>query len=475
MASRGLCGCTRSAVCVGSGLLLLLGLNVAPLANAFEPFFRKEPAPLSSVTPSEQPYDHPPSFKPYAQPNYLPYLNLWHLEERQVVRSPMVLSPDKTMMAYTEVVFTPATRQTVSTLYRVVLSNPVALLSLPTASLNNAGEAVVVVTPPLPNATVPRTGSVLKPIKTGVGTVVSATTWLPRMQYRIARKGVAALKTTLGKPAGPIIASPPLAKTTLPITGQATAGFKSAVSPIGTPPLPKATLPASRNALESVKSTVHWPGSIPKPSKKQLALAQAVALSAKQRANKALWDPFDPNKSLGKREQVIRIGWQRTHPHEFKTLTIIDYTPSGQQLLVWQRNGVSHLGLTPSTIWVYNRATGLSKQYPQLNQALLAQFKALGDPLPEDDIGNNAPQDLRTWDIEPLGWLAGSETVIAIQVWEYLKTIPDGSVIGSEKSTRRFKGVWAFDSASQQLTSVRPTGPWPTVSLPFIPAGLSVE
>jgi hypothetical protein len=365
-------------------LLVIVAIPcLAPQASAFGPF-RKEPAPLPVVMP-DQPYDHPPSFKPYAQPTYLPQLNLWHLEERQVVRSPIVLSPDKTMMAYTEVVFTPATRQTVSTLYRVALGISPPAATPPSGTFNSVSVPLIV-------------------------------------------------------------------------------------------PVPKAKLPAARSALELVKTTLHWPGSVPKPSKKQVLIqVKREALSAKQRLNKVLWAPFDPNQSLGKREQVIRIGWERTRPHEFKTLTIVDYTPSGQRLLVWQRNGVSHLGLTPSKVWVYDRGSGLSKQYPQLNQALAVQFKALGDPLPEDDIGDNFAQDQRTWDLEPLGWLAGSETVMALQVWEYLKIIPDGSVLGAEKSTRRFKGVWAFDTMSQQVTPVRPTPPWPNAPLPLIPAGLKVD
>lgn len=57
--------------------------------------------------------------------HYEPYnifpreLDLWNLEGRRFVRSQPVISPDKSEFAYTEVMFVPNIRQTISKLYRV--------------------------------------------------------------------------------------------------------------------------------------------------------------------------------------------------------------------------------------------------------------------------------------------------------------------------------------------------------------------
>ena len=63
-------------------------------------------------------------------------LDLWNLEGKKFVRSPAVVSPDQSQMAYSEVMFMPKNRQTYAKLYIV----PVAPLQNQTPALPSEGE-----------------------------------------------------------------------------------------------------------------------------------------------------------------------------------------------------------------------------------------------------------------------------------------------------------------------------------------------
>ena len=78
------------------------------------------------------------TLKPYN--NGAKELNLWPLESRKLVQSPVVIAPDRHVMAYTEVTFMPHNRQTFAVLYAVrnpqamlapVVDEPIAYVALP--------------------------------------------------------------------------------------------------------------------------------------------------------------------------------------------------------------------------------------------------------------------------------------------------------------------------------------------------------
>ncbi len=120
----------------------ILGLSVALLPVAFA-FPRKQPKPpirieLNSapvVKPQTQPVqslpganaplsvDNPDNIQDYIR--YEPYnliprdIDLWNLEGKRLIQSKVVAAPDKNAFVYTEVLFTPDTRQTISKLYWV--------------------------------------------------------------------------------------------------------------------------------------------------------------------------------------------------------------------------------------------------------------------------------------------------------------------------------------------------------------------
>lgn len=75
-------------------------------------------APLSVDNPANT-----PDYVRYEPYNTFPReLDLWNLEGKRLIQSPVVVNPDKTAFVYTQVMFVPFSRQTLSRLYWVPIS-----------------------------------------------------------------------------------------------------------------------------------------------------------------------------------------------------------------------------------------------------------------------------------------------------------------------------------------------------------------
>lgn len=127
-------------------LLVLLGLLTPPAtAQPFNPplqptvqvpaqptgdFTRYTPGqPTPQGTPQGMPQAGTPTAGESAYVTYQPYqigkeLDLWNIEAKRFIRSEPVMAPDRHAYAYTEVIFTPQTRHTTSSLYLVPLDPP---------------------------------------------------------------------------------------------------------------------------------------------------------------------------------------------------------------------------------------------------------------------------------------------------------------------------------------------------------------
>lgn len=151
---------------------------------------------------------------------------------------------------------------------------------------------------------------------------------------------------------------------------------------------------------------------------------------------------YDPEKTLRQREELLSVGVGQTVKFEFRSLSIVDWSGSGKRLLFKQRSGVLHTGLRTSDILIYDNPKGTITLYPEIQQSVQA-FCTNQLHLP--DMGNVA------WDIVPLGWQSGSDSVIVFKVWAFSRTEP-----------KKFLGLWQYDIDSQDLMLISPKNiPYP--------------
>lgn len=134
---------SKNAMVIRGLLLLLLLLTAPALALEKKPPQRVELNPPPTVKPDSVPIIVPPGGNaPLSVDNpanvadymtYTPYntfpreIDLWNLEGKRLIQSPVVVAPDKNSFVYTEVLFVPHYRQTIAKLYWV----PVTPLPLP--------------------------------------------------------------------------------------------------------------------------------------------------------------------------------------------------------------------------------------------------------------------------------------------------------------------------------------------------------
>jgi hypothetical protein len=241
--------------------------------------------PVSAPTaPAKQ--KQVPDSRPGQHMTYEPYntfsreLDLWNLEDRRFIRSPIVLSPDYHFFAYSEVLFSPSNRQTLSRLYRVSVQ-----------------------------------------------------------------------------------ALPPLETREIP---QQTGG-------------------------------------------------QAISWALRR---------LDPDKTLQHRERLLEVGYNKLIPFDFKTLTIIDWSATGQRLLIKEKSGMLHLGLRTTDVLVYDQVNGNVTIYPELRRAIAFYWRTQGN-LPNINRLN--------WELYPLGWEPGSDSKILFKAWAL------------DPTNRKFLGVWRYD------------------------------
>jgi hypothetical protein len=164
------------------------------------------------------------------------------------------------------------------------------------------------------------------------------------------------------------------------------------------------------------------------PNLQSMAYSEVVFLADRRRTASVLYwvplpeeggDPtkrFDPETLLRARQEILRA--MPDPPFNFTTLTVVDWSPNGQLLLVKQRLGLLHVGLRTSRLWVLNLQRPAINVYPDIQRAV------------EYHILQTTGQELHParWDLQPLGW-QNNTTVVVRAVYA------DGRPIGD----------WLFD------------------------------
>jgi hypothetical protein len=141
-------------------------------------------------------------------------------------------------------------------------------------------------------------------------------------------------------------------------------------------------------------------------------------------------DPrYDPDRYLRQRQTLASVGQDKTVDFSFRTLTVVDWSMSGERLLVKQKSGVLHTGLRTSDILVYERTAGTVTIYPEIQRALIHFWQAHGDMPNLETVA---------WDIFPMGWEPQSNAKILFKGWVF------------EKNARRFLGLWRYDIDAQR-------------------------
>ncbi|MBY0403849.1 MAG: hypothetical protein K2X66_08115, partial [Cyanobacteria bacterium] len=132
----------------------------------------------------------------------------------------------------------------------------------------------------------------------------------------------------------------------------------------------------------------------------------------------------DPNQSLQQRIKLVALGQDASVPYEFRTLTPIDWSFSGKRFLFKQKSGIIHVGLKTSDILVYDEQRGSVTLYSEIQRALRNYWK---------EVGIIPDLDTLAWDIYPLGWEPGSDSIIVFKGWAF------------DKTNRKFLGIWRYD------------------------------
>lgn len=140
-------------------------------------------------------------------------------------------------------------------------------------------------------------------------------------------------------------------------------------------------------------------------------------------------DRYNPDKTLRLRQTLLRVGFDRVVPFEFRTLTVVDWSASGQRLLVKHRSGVLHIGLRTTDLVIYDRKKGTVSIYPEIQRVIRHYWI---------NQGNLPYIDELAWDIQPLGWVPGSDSLILLKAWAY------------DKHEKKFLGLWQYDVSAER-------------------------
>jgi hypothetical protein len=149
---------------------------------------------------------------------------------------------------------------------------------------------------------------------------------------------------------------------------------------------------------------------------------------------------FDETAILQRRTPILKVNQGEQKGFSFETLTPLDWNANSQRLLFKRRAGLLYTGLRASDVLVWDKASGTISLYQELLRALEYHFITLkkGDEI--------APRLSRmSWDIEPLGWKAGSNSQFYWRAWAY--------TLYPEKK-RYFLGLWLYDVELKETRSV---------------------
>lgn len=145
---------------------------------------------------------------------------------------------------------------------------------------------------------------------------------------------------------------------------------------------------------------------------------------------------FDPDQYLKQRQTIAALGHDKTVGYEFRTLTIIDWSFTGNRLLFKQKSGVLHIGLKTTDILVYDRKKGNVTIFPEIQRTLSHYW---------NNTGTLPALETIAWDIYPLGWVPGSDSLVLFKGWAF------------DKKNKKFLGVWQydFDNERAELVSLK--------------------
>jgi hypothetical protein len=158
-------------------------------------------------------------------------------------------------------------------------------------------------------------------------------------------------------------------------------------------------------------------------------------------------DRFNPQATLQARKAIASSGIQRTRTYGFKVLLPLDWTPTGKRLLIQLRTGGYHTGLKASSVAVYDRNTNSTRLLHELKRVVQYRYDAT-----TAQVGSSANLwlDGNEWffDIQPLGWLPGSDSVMLIKAmaWDQALPNPDsGEVNAKPLFKKRILGCFLYD------------------------------
>jgi hypothetical protein len=135
---------------------------------------------------------------------------------------------------------------------------------------------------------------------------------------------------------------------------------------------------------------------------------------------------FDPAYLGLSRDLVLQIGRDPTNIGAFASLTIVDWSPGGNRLLVQARKGMLHSGLSPSDVVVVDLNTHQTITCTELKNTLASTL----------NLGDNP-----AWDITPMGWEPMSDSIIWLRVQQVLSP-----------THKKGLGMWRYD-LDNHLTS----------------------
>jgi hypothetical protein len=143
---------------------------------------------------------------------------------------------------------------------------------------------------------------------------------------------------------------------------------------------------------------------------------------------------FDPAKTVKLRRSLLGVGFDQVKPFAFRTLTVVDWSASGQRLLFKERSGVLHVGLRTTDILVYDQGKGTVTVYPEVHRIIKHYWVSRG----------NLPNiEKLSWDIQPLGWEPESDDIVLMKAWAY------------DRTEKKFLGLWRYDVDAERTQLVQ--------------------
>jgi len=149
---------------------------------------------------------------------------------------------------------------------------------------------------------------------------------------------------------------------------------------------------------------------------------------------KEFQERYDPAKTVQHRQALVQAGFEKVKAFDFKTLSIVDWNASGRRLLFKQRSGILHVGVRVTDILLFDEEKGTVTIYPEVQRIITNYWMT---------HGNQPNINKLSWEIQPLGWEPGSESLILMKAWAY------------DKREKKFLGLWRYDTDAERTTLVQ--------------------